>query len=137
MWLVYWFGFDILAMTISDDSVWDANFCFVKHARAHTRTCTRVWLDVNECVKNNGGCNSKRKCINAPGSMKCDNCPTGWANDGAKGCEGLWCAPSIVLLSFSTSTISVSFCKVGDVVCFCSVNTYTHVCVCVCVCVCI
>jgi len=42
---------------------------------------------VNECKTNNGGCHSKRKCINLPGSMKCDKCQGGWLNDGAKGCK--------------------------------------------------
>ena len=49
-----------------------------------------VSLDVNECLKSNGGCHSKRKCINFDGSMKCGDCGAGFANDGAKGCKGLW-----------------------------------------------
>ena len=44
--------------------------------------------DDNECETNNGGCHTKRKCINLPGSMRCDNCQAGWLNDGAKGCKG-------------------------------------------------
>ena len=47
-----------------------------------------VCSDVNECNTNNGGCHNKRKCINLPGSMRCDNCQAGWFNDGAKGCKG-------------------------------------------------
>ena len=45
-------------------------------------------LDINECLKNNGGCHSKRKCINTEGSRTCGGCPTGWVNDGAAGCKG-------------------------------------------------
>ena len=96
---VLWFGFDVFAMTISEDSVWDAKFCFVKHTHTHTHVCVCVCvcvcLDVNECAKNNGGCDSKRKCTNSVGSMKCGNCPAGWTNDGAKACKGLWCGRCI------------------------------------------
>ena len=46
-------------------------------------------LDVNECLKNNGGCDSKRKCTNTAGSRTCGNCPAGFFNDGATGCKGL------------------------------------------------
>ena len=49
-----------------------------------------VWLDVNECAKSNGGCHSKRKCMNTVGSMSCGNCAAGYTNDGAKGCKGLY-----------------------------------------------
>ena len=44
--------------------------------------------DINECASNNGGCDSKRKCINSAGGMKCGDCPDGWDNDGDKGCKG-------------------------------------------------
>ena len=54
--------------------------------------------DVNECAKDNGGCHAQRKCINSAGSMKCADCATGWANDGAKSCKGL-CLLLIVLSS--------------------------------------
>ena len=40
-------------------------------------TCALLNLDVNECLKNNGGCDSKRKCMNTAGSMKCGDCPNG------------------------------------------------------------
>merc|ERR1711934_1263147 len=43
--------------------------------------------DVDECAKDNGGCDSKRKCDNTAGSFKCGDCSTGYANDGAKGCK--------------------------------------------------
>ena len=46
-------------------------------------------LDVNECEKNNGGCDSNRKCVNTAGGMKCNDCAAGWDNDGEKGCKGL------------------------------------------------
>ena len=52
-------------------------------------TITLVSLDINECATSNGGCDSKRTCTNTAGSMKCENCPSGWANNGAKLCKGL------------------------------------------------
>ena len=57
----------------------------LKHTYAHT-TCA---LDVNECATNNGGCDSKRTCINTVGSMSCGDCPAGYTNNGPKGCQGL------------------------------------------------
>ena len=71
----------------------------VNHSLTLTRTNTHthihshepVHLDVDECAKNNGGCDSKRKCTNTVGSMKCDDCPAGYTNDGAKGCKGFVC----------------------------------------------
>ena len=49
-----------------------------------------VYSDVNECASNNGGCHSQRTCTNAVGSMSCGDCPTGYTDDGAKGCKGLY-----------------------------------------------
>ena len=45
--------------------------------------------DVNECLKNNGGCDSKRTCTNIPGGRTCGDCPSGWTNDGDTECRGL------------------------------------------------
>ena len=66
----------------------------VSHQVSHLHVCMSfvcacVSLDVNECATNSGGCDSKRKCINTVGSMKCGDCATGYLNDGAKGCKGL------------------------------------------------
>ena len=55
----------------------------------HTHTHTPVNVDVNECLQGNGGCDSKRKCINTLGSMSCGDCSAGYVNDGVKGCKGL------------------------------------------------
>jgi len=52
-----------------------------------TTTTTTAAKDINECLENNGGCDSKRKCINTVGSMSCGDCPAGYTNDGAKGCK--------------------------------------------------
>ena len=60
-------------------------------------------VDVNECLKSNGGCHSKRKCMNTAGSMKCGNCPSGYANDGAKGCKGALVGEFTQLLSVTQS----------------------------------
>ena len=54
-----------------------------------TCACTVVYLDVNECLENNGGCDSKRKCSNNNGGRGCGKCPSGWENDGLTGCKGL------------------------------------------------
>ena len=68
-------------------------------ARAHTHTHNThihayshkpVHADVNECLNNNGGCHSKRKCTNTDGSMSCGDCSAGYTNDRAKGCKGLY-----------------------------------------------
>ena len=56
---------------------------------AHSYPHKPVQLDANECASNNGGCDSKRKCTNTVGSFKCEDCPAGYANDGAKGCKSL------------------------------------------------
>jgi hypothetical protein len=39
------------------------------------------------CYANNGGCHSKRTCINNKGSVSCGDCSTGFVNDGPKGCK--------------------------------------------------
>ena len=46
-------------------------------------------LDVNECVANNGGCDTRRTCTNMPGSRSCGECAAGWTNNGTTGCTGL------------------------------------------------
>ena len=46
------------------------------------------WPDVNECLNNNGGCDSKRACINTEGGRICGDCSTGYIDDGDKGCKG-------------------------------------------------
>ena len=56
---------------------------------AHEHSHKPVHLDVDECAKDNGACDSKRTCTNTAGSFKCEDCPAGYANDGAKGCKGL------------------------------------------------
>ena len=47
-----------------------------------------LFLEVNECLDNNGGCN--QTCINTAGSFQC-NCSTGYvlAPDG-RGCNGIY-----------------------------------------------
>merc|ERR1712199_50945 len=44
-------------------------------------------MGVNECLSNNGGCDSKRTCINTEGGRTCGDCPSGYANDGDAGCK--------------------------------------------------
>ena len=55
-------------------------------------------LDVDECAKQNGGCDSKRNCTNTLGGMTCGECPAGWANEGDKGCKGLFVSAGGLLL---------------------------------------
>ena len=45
--------------------------------------------NANVCLTNNGGCHSKRLCIQTPSSFFCADCPAGWTNDGSLGCKGL------------------------------------------------
>ena len=45
-------------------------------------------VDVDECIANNGGCDSKRECINIVGGHECGECAVGWSKDGATGCKG-------------------------------------------------
>ena len=52
-------------------------------------------LDVDECAKQNGGCDSKRNCTNTLGGMTCGECPAGWANEGDTGCKGLFACGSV------------------------------------------
>ena len=47
------------------------------------------WLDVNECLNDNGGCESTRTCTNTAGGRICGNCPSGFVDDGDTGCTGL------------------------------------------------
>ena len=99
---------------------------FNTHTNMFTGTTTHTNLlhsDVNECLKTNGGCHSKRKCTNTVGSMSCGDCPSGYDNDGAKGCKGLF--------------VCVCVCECVCVcVCLC-VFVCLFVCLCVCVCVCV
>ena len=44
---------------------------------------------MDECQSGNGGCHSQRKCVNTEGGSSCEDCATGWSNDGDKGCKGL------------------------------------------------
>ena len=63
-----------------------SDLTIVKHMRPlHLVVCA----DVNECLENNGGCDSKRKCTNNNGGRVCGKCSSGWENDGATGCKGL------------------------------------------------
>ena len=45
--------------------------------------------DVNECLDNNGGCDSKRSCTNTEGGRICGDCSFGYENDGDTGCAGM------------------------------------------------
>ena len=65
----------------------------------HEHSHKPVHLDVDECAKGNGACDSKRKCENTAGSFKCGDCPAGYANDGAKGCKGALVGEFAQLLS--------------------------------------
>ena len=65
----------------------------------HSHSHKPVHLDVDECAKNNGDCHSKRTCTNTAGSFKCEDCPAGYANDGAKGCKGALVGEFTQLLS--------------------------------------
>ena len=71
------------------------------HTHTHTHTHTRkpVHSDVDECASNNGGCHSQRKCTNTVGSFKCEDCPAGYGNDGAKGCKGLCVCACVCVLT--------------------------------------
>ena len=79
-----------LCFSLSDISlipsvmIWGGNCCCCE-----THTHKPVHLDVDECAKDNGACDSKRTCTNTAGSSKCEDCAAGYTNDGAKGCKGV------------------------------------------------
>ena len=54
--------------------------------------------DLNECETNNGGCDKKRTCTNTAGSRTCEDCASGWTNEGDTQCKGM-CAIANVLLA--------------------------------------
>merc|ERR1719460_3118723 len=65
-------------------------FCshFGLEARKKTHKMDRVCHErANKCAHDNGGCDSRRPCTNSNGSVKCEDCPAGYANDGATGCK--------------------------------------------------
>ena len=45
----------------------------------------------NACLDNqdNGGCHSARTCTKTDTGRTCEDCATGWTNDGETGCTGL------------------------------------------------
>jgi len=45
------------------------------------------------CLKNNGGCDKARKCMNVKGKAMCGDCPKGWTNLGAMKCKKAAPAP--------------------------------------------
>lgn len=74
-----------------------------------------VYADVNECDTNNGGCHSKRFCLNTPGSFRCTDCDPGWVKDGDTGCVeakqgggGLWLVGVCVVLCMAMQCPSQS-----------------------------
>ena len=75
-------------------------------ARIHGNATVFVCVDVNECQQNNGGCDSKRKCINTAGVRTCGDCPSGWTNDGVTGCKG-----SSIGLVYFVLCLSAGICK--------------------------
>lgn len=47
-----------------------------------------IFVDVNECTRNNGGCDIDATCINVPGSFRCV-CDDGYTGDGFH-CRGMF-----------------------------------------------
>ena len=82
-------------LVCADFGIWD---CSLGHLHTPLKiyervVCVYAYVDLDECLSNNGGCHSERKCTNMVGSMKCGDCAFGWTNDGEKGCKGEWQAP--------------------------------------------
>ena len=92
--------------------------CRERHS--HKPVCS----DVNECLSNNGGCDSKRKCTNTVGSMSCGDCPSGYENFGAKDCKGFLCACVCVCLCFACVRACVCVCA-RACVCMCARDEVT------------
>ena len=84
-----------------------ANPCLYIHMLVGLRSPRRVlgrslasvvYADVDECKTKNGGCHSKRFCLNTPGLFRCTDCDSGWVKDGDTSCVeekqggggGLW-----------------------------------------------
>jgi len=81
-----------------------ALICVTVPATAQRQTCEPgfLWnaqietcMDINECLVSNGGCDSRTRCYNTPGSRVCGECPPGnYVGDGYKGCIDVdECAP--------------------------------------------
>jgi hypothetical protein len=43
-------------------------------------------VDIDECAKNNGGCDEKSVCTNTPGGRSCGKCPSGYEGTGDTKC---------------------------------------------------
>ena len=54
--------------------------------------------DVNECLRNNGGCDVDAACLNTPGSFRCV-CDEGFEGDGYR-CKGMSDSRVILLVHF-------------------------------------
>jgi hypothetical protein len=48
-------------------------------------------LDIDECLSNNGGCDSHATCTNTPGSRLCGDCPSGYSGSGYGVCTAQAC----------------------------------------------
>ena len=46
-----------------------------------------LFIDINECTSNNGGCDPDATCVNTPGSFRCQ-CGDGYTGNGNE-CFGL------------------------------------------------
>ena len=45
-------------------------------------------LDINECLKMNGGCDRHVPCTNTDGNRTCGDCPLGYSGSGYADCKG-------------------------------------------------
>ncbi|WAR01795.1 TSP3-like protein [Mya arenaria] len=73
--------------TYEDAYAWDVQQrVFVWQNVMRSNFSSQTCDDIDECLYDNGGCDSRMPCINTPGSYYCDFCETGYIGTNKSGC---------------------------------------------------